>query len=91
MKIFKYPLQIATTQSVFMPEGAKILSIQTQFDQVCIWAMVDEDKRPTQRFFQIIGTGQGFDTNRKYLATVQQGSFVWHIFEIGVVWPQPNT
>lgn len=83
MKIYKYQLQTATTQSVYMPLGAQILSIQTQNEIICIWVMVEEHKPQVQRVFQIVGTGQGFDQNRKYLATVQLGSYVWHIFEIG--------
>lgn len=38
--IWKYPLQVLDRQTLFMPPGAEILSLQTQFGNPCLWARV---------------------------------------------------
>lgn len=83
-KIYKYPLELADTQSVLMPEGAEILTAQMQGETLCLWALVDiEPELPKQsREIEIIGTGNFFvQAPRRYIATAQQGRWVWHIFE----------
>ena len=68
-----------------MPKGAEILAVQLQDSfNACIWAKVDpEEEEREKRRFEVIGTGHNFyDTNKKYLATWQDGMFVWHLFEI---------
>lgn len=78
MKIFKYQLDT----SIKIPYNAKILSIQRQNGILCAWALVDPSEPPVTRRFRIIGTGFEFDPKGlEFLATVQGGSFVWHIFE----------
>ena len=67
-----------------MPKGAEILTVkmQSSFD-TCLWALVDSEKETEKREFEIIGTGQEFDSdNRKYVGTWQDGPFVWHLFEV---------
>ena len=77
--IYKYPL----SEAVQMPKGAKILTAQDQGGQIFIWAEVDSHARTDKtREFLIIGTGQELPNldNWQYVATVQQGIFVWHIY-----------
>lgn len=38
--IWKFPLEIADSQSVVMPSGARILSAQMQGSTLCLWAVV---------------------------------------------------
>lgn len=80
--IFKYPLDVVDTQVIKLPKGADPFTAQFQSDQLCIWAAVDTDAELEDREFRIIGTGQPLDLSGvfRYLSTVQQGSFVWHIF-----------
>ena len=83
-KIYKYPLQMADTQTVEMPEGAKLLTAQMQGQTLCLWALVDvEPELPKQnREIEIIGTGNPFtEAPRRYIATAQSGQWVWHVFE----------
>jgi hypothetical protein len=63
LRIYKYPLRIADEQAVPMPAGARILSVQDQDGQLCVWALVDADvhadtRTPMpRRTFYIVGTG----------------------------------
>lgn len=82
-RVYKYEID-KSIEKISMPFGAKILSAQIQKDKICLWAEVDTENETTQRAFIIFGTGH--DINFKndeisYLATVQQGIFVWHIYE----------
>lgn len=83
--IYKYPIEIKGVNTVVMPGGAKVLSIQMQGEIPTIWAMVDPDSRPfIERKFQIIGTGNSIpdDFKGEYITTFQERIFVWHIFEV---------
>lgn len=86
--IWKFPLgQPGFANSFPMPKGAEILTVQMQGGVPCIWAVVNpaelRDFWETVTF-QIIGTGWDFDTRhkRKYVGTVQDGPFVWHVFQL---------
>lgn len=57
MKIFKYPIAIVDQQEIFMPRGAKLLCVQSQYDKPNIWAMVDPSETTEQRTIFIRGTG----------------------------------
>ncbi len=85
--IFKYSLGKQERQSVELPKGAEILSIQTQLDVIQLWAFVDSDNEREEREIEIFGTGnpipyeKGFE--RRYISTFQVygGHFVFHAFE----------
>jgi hypothetical protein len=84
MKILKYPLELVSSQRISMPTAAQILSVQMQQDRLVLWALVQEERRQEGRSFDIYGTGEAIDIDRgtgKYVATVQQNEFVWHIFD----------
>ena len=38
-KIYKYPLEVQDEQVVMLPTGAKILTVQSQKDRPCLWAL----------------------------------------------------
>jgi DNA-directed RNA polymerase subunit RPC12/RpoP len=83
-KIFKYPLPIDDEIEISMPEGSKILTVQTQKEGPCIWAIVDTDAPLTTRRLCLRGTGHIFRGNEgKYIGTYQldSGPFVFHLFE----------
>jgi hypothetical protein len=53
-----------------------------QDNRVQIWATVQLNTPFELRRFFIVGTGHDVpDAISKYLATVQDGAFAWHIFE----------
>jgi hypothetical protein len=79
-RIYKYELKEG---SVEMPIGAKILSIQYQNNRPYIWALVDTDVECEFRYFALVATGEDFPEadDFTYINTIQDGPFVWHIFE----------
>lgn len=81
--IYKYTLPLADATVLQMPDGAKVLSVQIQARQICLWAMVDPSHPLVGRSFSIRGTGQPILwDNDTYIGTVQLDGFVWHIFEV---------
>jgi len=88
--IYKYELPLGLSPIIEMPYDAEILSIQSQDGKIQIWAIVDDKDMLVGRQFHILGTGNGFPQEVGYAiagnafkhhATVQQGEFVWHVFE----------
>ena len=85
--ILKYTLQTTDTQTIKLPEGAEILTVQTQFGKPRLWALVDSRCELTDRVIEIFGTGHpvccNTGINRKYISTYQlcDGDFVFHAFE----------
>ncbi len=82
MVIYKY--NIDGGGRVLLPQGALILDIQYQQDVLMLWALVDPEKPGENRSFVVFGTGWTLsaDHSYKYWKTIQQGAFVWHIFEV---------
>ena len=70
--------------NVEMPKGAEILTVQTQNEKPCIWALVNPDAEKEERAFVIYGTGHYFQLiDYKYIGTFQlnEGRLVFHVFE----------
>lgn len=85
--IYKYPLDITDEQTVMMPCTHKILSAQIQKGSLYVWAWVDTNSTEMSVKFAVVGTGNPIpfhiDPDKcKFISTVQDGSFVWHIFEV---------
>lgn len=85
--IYKYPLKVDDYQTVIMPRGAQILTVQAQREKPCIWALVDIDNEPEKRYFRMAGTGHIINSKDKFLRyigtfQVMRGDLVFHVFEI---------
>ena len=83
--IWKFPLKTTDEQVVEMPSGAEILSVQTQYGEPCVWAMVDPTHKRVAKVFHIFGTGHRIpEANRKFIGTYQLegGALVFHLFEV---------
>ncbi|MBQ8969210.1 MAG: hypothetical protein IJ064_05720 [Bacteroidaceae bacterium] len=70
-----------------MPKGAKILTVQIQSGQPCIWAAVNPSSFENEtRRFRIAGTGHPVEDAiiENYIGTFQMcdGKLVFHVFEI---------
>lgn len=84
--IWKYTLIPATTNIVKMPLGAQILSVDTQNDEIVVYALVDtEENIVTELDFKTYGTGHQIDINihnYTFLGTakLQNGSLMFHVF-----------
>lgn len=82
--IFKYVLDPADMQEIQMPVDSQILSVSVQFDQICIWALVQPNEIKTARRIYVCPTGSEADglQRMKFLGTVLMhgGNLVFHIF-----------
>jgi hypothetical protein len=73
-----------------MPEGAAILTVQTQADEPQMWALVDPDQPRRPRRFATLATGQPIPEEltgaMRYIGTFQlaEGGLVFHVFEVEV-------
>jgi len=85
MKIYKYNLKITDEQAIRLPVGSVILSVANQYENLRLWALVDE-KSPVleDRHIEIYGTGHEMredDFKRRFIGTVILHPYVWHVFE----------
>jgi len=83
--IWKYELPIKDNFIIEIPVDAEILSIQTQENTPCLWALVESDNLRSIRKFKMYGTGHPIsDTiKQKYIGTFQvKFRFVFHVFEL---------
>lgn len=79
--IYKYELEITDRQEVRMSRTAEFLSVQMQGDKLCLWAMVRPNDAQASFEILIFGTGHTLPVPYgRYIGTVQQGQFVWHVF-----------
>lgn len=81
--VHKYPLDVVDLQTVDMPAGATILTVQVQHDTIALWARVDTARFVEQRVIFLVGTGNPLlEHAGRYIATVQlHGSLAFHAFE----------
>jgi hypothetical protein len=88
LTIYKYPLAIRDEQDVIAPVGARWLSVDEQFGQLCAWALVDPEAPVRPHRFYVVGTGNPADhvLGKAHLGTVLQlgDGFVWHVFTAAV-------
>lgn len=84
--IYKYPFDLDKRSfELQLPIDHKVLTVQMQIDIACMWVMLDP-MCPTQKYtFYINGTGEPMQVNAngsvgRYLGTIQDGPYVWHIF-----------
>jgi hypothetical protein len=85
LSIWKFELHIGRDQIVEMPEGSLPMTVQYQSSQLCLWALVNPKARKVKRGITMYGTGHEIDPRcvGEYIATIQQGPFVWHFFDMG--------
>lgn len=85
--IWKFPLQITARQTLQIPVGAKLLTVQAQgigeLSRITLWAEIDDQSPKAGRKIAITGTGHDLPLG-EYVGTVQQHDFVWHIYDQGV-------
>lgn len=92
MIIYKYtlpePLPFnACVVELELPRGAWVLDFQVQDSEIRLWAVVDPNADKEIRRYLVQGTGHPITQvedldDLVWEATVQRGSYVWHIFEI---------
>lgn len=82
--VWKQPLNHGVTD-FFSPVGAKPLAVALQGDQIMLWQLVDTEAAKVGRRYMVAGTGHPLPDAilpSDYVGTVQQGPFVWHVFNV---------
>lgn len=79
--IYKYPLQVADEQQIEMPMDAQLLDIQVQNSKIVLWALVNTDNSMCKRTLIMRGTGHKVGYPGPYIATIQYGALVLHVFD----------
>jgi hypothetical protein len=83
--IWKYPLTAAS--GLRMPRGARLLTVQVQAEDVCLWALVDPEAPMVTRTIRVFGTGHTVKlaATDAYIGTFQLsgGALVFHAFDGG--------
>lgn len=84
-RVYKYPVEIADVQTILLPIGAQILSVQEQNGNAYLWAIVNPDTDSEPRRFRLYETGHNIETENllKFVGTFQLlgGRLVFHLFE----------
>lgn len=84
--IHKFPLDGVGVHNVVMPARAQLLTVQAQDSVLCLWALIDTTCRFVDRRVNVVFTGNAIRSDLflgKYVATVQMGQFVYHVFDGG--------
>jgi hypothetical protein len=85
--IWEYPLALVGTQTLQMPQGAALLTVQLQASQLTLWALANPTAPLVGRTFAVVGTGEEGDaavmTRANYIGTVSEDRLVWHVFDRG--------
>jgi len=85
MTIWKYQIPIEDSFRLELPEGATVLSVQTQREEACLWALCDENAQGVFRTFELRGTGHAAKglQDARFIGTFQMrgGALVFHLFE----------
>lgn len=86
MKVFKQKLEEnhGIPCTLKLPYGARILHAGMQFRDICVWYVCDPASSLTDRTFIVYGTGHEMkeDEYYRHVNTIQDGPFVWHVFEV---------
>lgn len=83
--IYKYELKKESTQLIDIPSNSQVLSIEKQNGAIYMWALVETEMKAIQMRIDMFGTGERINVNTSnydYLATVQDGDFVWHFLMV---------
>ena len=84
MRVWKYTLGGGKV-ALQMPQGAKLLHVGWQRNDICIWALVSPLRDLVYRNFLVAGTGHPIEDSETLefvgTAITPDQSFVFHVFE----------
>lgn len=83
--VFKYVIPAEDSPTLMIPDGARILSIQGQAGEVCLWAHVDTEMPMAPVKLHVFGTGHHMPdkvVEWQFLGTTQllNGTLVFHVY-----------
>lgn len=84
--VYKYPVYPSRdAQEVEMPSSSQIVSAIVQNGTIFIYAVVPDPLASplmnSKKKVLVVGTGAEFRREKRFIATVQDGPYVWHVFE----------
>ena len=84
-RIYKYVLGIVDSQELSLPLGSKVLSVEEQYGNIVLYALVDTEWSELEIYSVIIhGTGHQANDIENYcfLGTVKlaDGQLIFHVF-----------
>jgi len=97
-EIWKYELEVADVQKIWMTKGAEILHVAGQEKSSLsqghayfgvfpmLWALIDPGAERVQRLIAVVGSGNpapSEEDSAKYVGTAICGMMVWHVFDGG--------
>jgi hypothetical protein len=85
MKIWKWMLDITDRQTIYLPLGAQILTVEPQRDQIFLWALCDPSRPVEARYIGIHSTAGPLPADiGKLIGSIQleSSSLVFHAFEV---------
>jgi hypothetical protein len=87
--IWQFSAGIDNYQTIDMPTGAQILSVQVQgnvdsYATPQLWAVVNPNAEIERRYFRVYGAGSPVDQVGEFIGTFQMygGSLIYHMFEV---------
>lgn len=81
--IYKYILTFGEPRVIDLPKDSKFVLAGFQNGNLCVWFEIETKNKSEieQREFTIWPTGIEYPCNQQHVASLQDGSFVWHITE----------
>ena len=76
---FRVGWSIGDEIRIEFPINAEIVRFALQDNEPTLWALVDPVAPREFRTFVFVGTG--WETEGKYIGTVERNHYVWHLFE----------
>jgi len=81
MKIYKYHINSGMNK-ILSYRGAKVLSAGLDPAGVLsIWVLVDINEQEAGLTVSCVGTGWDAPKNSRFVGTVQQDIYMWHVFQ----------
>lgn len=83
--IYKYPLSVDRPNHLPIPPEGKVLSLQLQRGEPCIWVELNPNHPiMSERVFLFVGTGHSVPVSSEFIDTLQfdGGSLVFHLYEL---------
>lgn len=85
-EVWKYEIPVEDVFEIWMPSGARVLSVAMQGANPFMWAETSPKARREKRRFRVCGTGHQMpdDGPREFIGTIlmQNDTLVFHVFEI---------
>jgi hypothetical protein len=79
--IHKFPFAVRDQIEIEAPVGARVVHVENQGGEPCLWMEVQTDHAMGRHFFTIRDTGHEIPDNVQHVATWKDGPFVWHMFK----------